>query len=219
MGISRAAVLKKQTISLESMQNMKNALAITTAAAGAFSILIFIAAWAGQSEFLEHGQAYIEANNLNLPATERITGRVPLMELFFFVKWLAIILFIALVRNLSLTIFGETERPFRKNLIYTARSVLPMVVVGGVLAVTNHLWPLVPGDSASEVATGQLLRVGLAAVFVFLAWLGEGALTVKTYREEFGLSNGGATVVFLAPWLVFLLLPLFYWIYGASSNQ
>ncbi|MCR9143035.1 MAG: hypothetical protein NXI24_12345 [bacterium] len=192
---------------------MKYSILITAAVAAVLSLLIFAVAWAGQSEFLGYGQTYIEAKGVEIPGEEALRGRVPLSELLFFLKWSAIILFLAFVRNITLTVFGIAERPFLKCLSLAARSALPMVIIGGILAIAGHLWPLVPASSAAEVADGQLVRVIITAVLVFLGWLAEGFATVRDYRAEFTLETGNAIVVFLAPWLVFVLIPLFFWFY------
>lgn len=175
------------------MKYLNNPLSVALGVLVLISALIFAAAWAAQSDFLTSGESYFEAQRIDIPGNNgEFEGRIPYSELLFIVKWVGIILFLSFVRNLALTIFGETERPFRKNLRLTARSVLPMIIIGGAIAVVNHLWPMVPADSISQVEPGQLMRVVATALFVFLGWLAEGAITVRGYRTVFALTTSNA---------------------------
>lgn len=172
------------------------------------TLLVFISAWAGQPGFLENGQTYLESRSVIVPGGQALVGQVPLGELLFFLQWIGIILFLTLVRNSGLTILGVTERPFLKALRFTMLSVLPMILIGGLIAIVYRLWWIVPAESAADVSTVQLVRGFATAALVLCGWLGEGWFTVRNYSEAYPIRKSGAIGLFLAPWAILLLIPI-----------
>ncbi len=161
------------------------------------SAILLITALAGAGNFADAIESYAERYELSddeLPEFSTPTStawRFP-------VTWLALLVWIAVVRFLTLTVLSDSRgrSDWQTTLSLTAHTLGPFILVGLIAGLLANLFP-----SSGEFSTWQLARVWSGVVLFIVAMLYEAYATVIAYRAIFDQNGGRAALVFLAPWL------------------